>query len=212
MRLGLAAWLLALACAPTPAAEPAKAGRAPARAPDPSARCRSALDAIAETLGQALDERLEGARSNEEAALALLELTPGEPRSRALVEMALTERDLTHEAFGRCLQRDPGARQAFEDHLHARIEGARARARALPELSASSEGCRRLLPLMVTAKEQQALPIALGAHLILPCAGKVSERELRCAIAEGTLEHFQACQRGERDPPPSSRETPSPGG
>jgi hypothetical protein len=77
----------------------------------------------------------------------------------------------------------------------------------LPELSTSDEGCRKLLPLAVSAKENYDLPIAVAARMVLPCAGRVSERELRCAIAEGNLAHFTACQRGERDPPPSRIES-----
>jgi hypothetical protein len=205
MRLALALAAFALACgASAPGAE------SPSRAPAEltmAERCRDAPGAVADALGRALEARVQAAGSSEEAALGLLELTPEQPRGQSLLLEALQKRGLTRADFGLCLEQDAEAYGVFQRRLARHVESARARARGLPELSATPQGCLRLLPLTVSAKDNVGLPIAVAARMVLPCAGRVSERELRCAIAEGNLTHFTACQRGERDPPPSSIES-----
>jgi hypothetical protein len=175
----------------------------PPAAPSEAQRCRGASTAVAGALGTALEVELGRAPSREHATLRLLALTPDKPGGQRLLDAALEARGLTRRQFGRCLELEHGSLAAFEAGLKEHVDRARARTHSLPELTASEAGCRTLLPLTVEAKEQDGLPIALGAHMVLPCAGRVSERDLRCAIAEETLAHFEACQRGDRDPPPA---------
>lgn len=176
----------------------------PAAKPGAVDRCRGAPAAIADHIGRTLEQSAQAAGSQEEAAVALLELTPEQERGRELMLAALKKQKLTRAEFGQCLERDAEAYKSFQGRLEHWVESARTRARMLPELAATDEGCLRLLPLTVSAKENYDLPIAVAARMVLPCAGRVSERELRCAIAEGNIAHFTACQRGERDPPASS--------
>ncbi len=205
MRLAPVAAAIALGCgAPAP---PAKSPSEAAPERSMADRCRDAPGAIADELGRALEASVQAAESSEEAAFALLELTPDQPRGRALMLEALAAQGLTRSEFSGCLQGDQAAYQAFVLRLEERVAKARSKARALPDLSASDQGCSKLLPLTVSAKENYDLPIAVAARMVLPCAGRVSERELRCAIAEGNIAHFAACEQGERDPPPSSIES-----
>jgi hypothetical protein len=195
MRLAPVA-LVILGCGGSPPPE-----SPPPREASEGERCQRALADLGARLDRTIDQRLTAATSSEEASFALLALTPKTPGGQALVQAALAEQKLSRDHFGRCLAHEPEARGRFERRVRDAAARARARAAALPLLSDTSEGCERLLPLMVSAKENLEFPLALGARMILPCAGKVSERELRCAIAEGKLAYFSACQRGEREPP-----------
>jgi len=201
MRHGLTLVLLVSACAE----RVQRPERAPVLSQSTMAeRCASAPRAIADRIGQELERRLQTAQSSEEAGLALLELTPNQPLGQTLLSQALAQEGLSRGEFEACLRDDEQAFPTFRRRLEERVEDVRVRAQVLPQLSATEQGCRRLLPMTVSAKEEWGLPIALAARMVLPCAGRVSERELRCAIAEGKLAHFVACCDGERDPPDAS--------